>query len=117
MCEKTLAERIIMKSSVAKYDGCKRARQCGLISNGRNQANREFSCARNLNCCFARCAETRVSCPLTRGALVAWGGKAGLTRGWGRNGRRAVRPFLTPSHPWTGEFRNTGDSLQIQNSR
>ena len=45
-----------MNSSVAKHCGCKRASRCGLIANGRSQANRDFSCARNMNCCSARCA-------------------------------------------------------------
>ena len=35
-----------MKSSVAKHYGCKRARHCGLIANGRSQANRASSCAK-----------------------------------------------------------------------
>ena len=43
-----------MKSSVAKHDGCKRARHCGPIANGRNRANRDFSCVRN--CWFAYCS-------------------------------------------------------------
>ena len=47
---------ILMKSSATKHYGCKRARQCGLIANGRSQAYRDFSCARNINCCFAHCA-------------------------------------------------------------
>ena len=42
MRKKTRAERVIMKSSVAKHYGCKRERQCGLIANGRTQANRDF---------------------------------------------------------------------------
>ena len=42
-----------MKPSVAKHYGCKRARYCGLIANGRDQANRDFVCVRNMNCCFA----------------------------------------------------------------
>ena len=46
--------------SVAKHYGCKRARHCGLIANGRSQANRDFSCVRNTNCCFARCAESKL---------------------------------------------------------
>ena len=43
--------------SVAKHYGCKHVKQCGLIANRRSQANRDFSCVRNKNCCFARCAE------------------------------------------------------------
>ena len=46
----------IMKPSVAKHYGCKRARHCGLIANDGCQANRDFSCIRNMNCCFARFA-------------------------------------------------------------
>ena len=42
--------RFIMESSVAKHYGCKRARHCGLIANGRSQANRAFSCVWNTNC-------------------------------------------------------------------
>ena len=34
----------------------KRARHCGLTANGRSQANRGFSCVRNVNCCFSHCA-------------------------------------------------------------
>ena len=43
-----------MKASVAKHYGCKRAKHRGLIANGRSQANRNFSCVRNMNCCVAR---------------------------------------------------------------
>ena len=43
------AERVIMKSSVAKHYGCKQAKNCGLIANGRSQANREFSCVWKTN--------------------------------------------------------------------
>ena len=42
--------------------GCKRARHCGLIANGRSQSNRAFSCVRNKNCCFARCAVKTLTC-------------------------------------------------------
>ena len=42
--------------SDAKHYGCKNARHCDLIGNGRSQANREFACVpRNVHCCFARC--------------------------------------------------------------
>ena len=54
--ERTCAERVIMKSSIAKHYGCKCAGHCGLIANGCSQANRDFSRVRNINCCFARCA-------------------------------------------------------------
>ena len=47
-----------MKSSAAKHSGWKRTRHCGLIASGRSEANRDFSCVRNMNCCFARCAAT-----------------------------------------------------------
>ena len=56
---RTHAERVLMKSSVRKALWCKRSRQCGLIANGRSQAYQDFSCVRNINCCFARCAATR----------------------------------------------------------
>ena len=39
MRERTRAVRVNMKSSVAKHYGYKRARHCGLIANGRSQAN------------------------------------------------------------------------------
>ena len=32
-----------------------------LITNERSQANWDFSCARNMNCCFARCAATMIT--------------------------------------------------------
>ena len=41
MCERTRAERVIVKSSVAQHYGCKGARHCDLIANGRSQANRD----------------------------------------------------------------------------
>ena len=63
------AERVIMKSSVAKHYSCKRARHCGLIANGRSQANRDSSCVRNLNCCSARCAATNLLGELPDGDL------------------------------------------------
>ena len=64
--EKTRAERVIMKSSVAKHYGYKPARHCGLIANRRSQANRDFSGVRNMNCCFAHCAATLSSrCQIT----------------------------------------------------
>ena len=44
---------VIMNSSVAKHYGCKRTMHCGLIANGRSQANRDFSCVRNMKCCCA----------------------------------------------------------------
>ena len=56
MHERTRAERVIMNSSVAKHYGCKRGSRWSLIANGRSQPNRDFSCARNMNCCSARCA-------------------------------------------------------------
>ena len=42
MRERTREELVIMKSNVAKHYGCKRVRPCGLIANGRSQANRDF---------------------------------------------------------------------------
>ena len=54
MRERTCAERIIMKSSVAKHYGCMHAGHCGLTTNGRSQANQDFFCVRNMNWCFAR---------------------------------------------------------------
>ena len=45
------SERVIMKSSVAKLLGCKQARNCGQITNGRSQAHRECSCVRKMNRC------------------------------------------------------------------
>ena len=52
-CAKELtAECVIMKSSVAKHYCCKCTRHCGLIANGRSQVNQNFSCVRNMNCCF-----------------------------------------------------------------
>ena len=47
-----------MNSSDAKHYGCKYVRHCGLIASGRSQVNRDFSCVRNVNCCFVRCAAT-----------------------------------------------------------
>ena len=49
----TRAECAIMKSSVAKDSGGTCARHCGLIGNGRSQVNRDCSCVRNMDCCFA----------------------------------------------------------------
>ena len=40
-------------SSVTKHYGCKHARHCGLITNWHSQANQDFSCVRNMNCCAA----------------------------------------------------------------
>ena len=74
-----------MKSNVATYYGCKRARHGGVIANGHSQANRDYSCVRNMNCCFAHCAanmapetevgtprlDTRLSCLHTGGMFTA----------------------------------------------
>ena len=61
MRERTPAERLIMKLSVAKHYGWKGARHCGLIADGRSQANRDVSCVRNMNCCVAHCAAIPLS--------------------------------------------------------
>ena len=44
--ERTRAQRVVMKSSVAKHYGCTRVKQCGLIANGRSQAYGDFSCVK-----------------------------------------------------------------------
>ena len=56
MRERTRSERVILKSSVAKHYGWKRARHWGVLANGRSQANRDWPWGRILSCCFARCA-------------------------------------------------------------
>ena len=53
MRERTRAECDIIKSSFAKHHGCKRARHCGIMANGRSQANRDFPYIRNMKWCFA----------------------------------------------------------------
>ena len=42
-CFTHCAERVVMKSSVTKYYGCKRVTQCGLIANGCSQVCQDFS--------------------------------------------------------------------------
>ena len=52
--ERSRAERVTMKSSVAKHHCCKRVKQCGLNYKRCSQACRDLSCVRNAACCFAR---------------------------------------------------------------
>ena len=66
-CAEELVQKIIIKSSVARHYGCKRARHCGLIANGRSEVNRDFSCGRNTNYCYAAIRAIEVICP--QGAL------------------------------------------------
>ena len=54
-CVKELVQNVSLWS-IAMHYGCKRAGRCGSIANGRSQADRDFSCVRNVNCCFSRCA-------------------------------------------------------------
>ena len=56
MRKRTRAERCHYEDECRKALLLKRARHCGLTANGRSQANRGFSCVRNVNYCFARCA-------------------------------------------------------------
>ena len=58
--ERTCAERH-MKSSVAEHYGCKRARHCDLIANGRTQADRDFSCEKKTAASLAPLAAQQYS--------------------------------------------------------
>ena len=63
LLENTIPENVSWWSQMSQsIMAVKRARHCGLLANGRSQANRDFSCVRNINCCFAHCTAKLFYC-------------------------------------------------------